>query len=319
MMIRGLLALLWIFTSGAMAQAFPSKPVTVVVPFPPGGGVDFIARIVADKLPARLGRPVVIENRGGALGMLGASVAARAAPDGHTLFLIPNALIVAPYILPKGAATVEMTREFAPVIMIVSNPIVLAVSSKLGVNTVAELVALARSRPGLPYTTPGNGSSQHILGEQFKRAAGVDLQHIGYKGLGPAIQDALGGQVSVLMIPFAGTIQHIRSGAFQVLAVANVRRSPHLPNVPSMAELGYASVTDKSWMGLLAPAATPPAVIVRLNEELNAILALPDVREKLLASGLELEGGRPEELGAQMRDDDRRYAGLIAELAIKAE
>ena len=317
--MRVLLALVILAWGNACAQSFPSKPITIVVPYPPGGGVDFIARIVADKLPARLGRPVIVENRGGALGMLGAGVAARAAPDGHTLFLIPNALIIAPYILPKGAASVEITREFAPVIMIVSNPIVLAVNPKLGVSTVAELVALARSRPGLPYTTPNAGSSMHILGEQLKRSAGVDLQHIGYKGLGPAIQDALGGQVQILIIPFAGTIQHIRSGAFQVLAVATARRSPHLPNVPSMVELGYTNVADKSWMGLLAPAATPPAVIARLNEEMNAMLALPDVREKLLATGLELEGGRPEELGALMREDDRRYARLVAELGIKSE
>jgi tripartite-type tricarboxylate transporter receptor subunit TctC len=133
------------------------------------------------------------------------------------------------------------------------------------------------------------------------------------------IQDALGGQVSVLIIPFAGTIQHIRSGAFQVLAVVTAKRTPHLPNVPSMVELGYANVADKSWMGLLAPAATPAAVIARLNEEVNAILVLPDVREKLLAAGLELEGGRPEELGTQMREDDRRYTGLITELGIKFE
>jgi tripartite-type tricarboxylate transporter receptor subunit TctC len=318
-MIRALLVVMLLGWGAVQAQPFPSKPVTLVVPFPPGGGVDFIARIVADKLPARLGRPVVVENRGGALGMIAAGIAAKAAPDGHTLFLIPNSLIIAPYILPKGAASVEMTREFAPVITIVANPIVLAVNPKLGVNSVAELVALARSRPGLPYTTPNAGSSQHLLGEQFKRAAGVDLQHVGYKGLGPAIQDALGGQVNVLVIPFAGTIQHIRSGAFQVLAVASAKRSPHLPNVPSMAELGYASVADKSWMGLLAPAATPAAIIARLNEEVNAILALPDVREKLLATGLELEGGRPEELGAQMREDDRRYARLITELGIKFE
>jgi tripartite-type tricarboxylate transporter receptor subunit TctC len=318
-MMRALLAVVVLTLGAAHAQTFPSKPITIVVPFPPGGGVDFIARIVADKLPARLGRPVIIDNRGGALGMLGASVAAKAAPDGHTLFLIPNSLIIAPYILPKGAATVEITREFAPVITIVSNPIVLAVNPKLGVSTVAELVALARSRPGLPYTTPNAGSSMHILGEQFKRSAGVDLEHIGYKGLGPAIQDALGGQVSVLIIPFAGTIQHIRSGAFQVLAVATAKRSPQLPNVPSMVELGYANVADKSWMGLLAPAATPAPIIARLNEELNAILTLPDARDKLLATGLELEGGRPEELGTQMRDDDRRYARLIAELGIKSE
>ncbi len=305
----------------AFAQTWPSKTVTLVVPFPPGGGPDLFARILSEKLPPRLGQPLLVENRPGVGGLAGANAVAKSSPDGHMFLIAPNTIAIAPHVLPAGAGGgVDVMRDLAPVIMPAATPMMLVVNPALGVKSVAELVAIARQRPGLPYASAGNGSPMHIAGELFRRAAGVDLQHIPYKGVAPSVTAALGGEVQVLFVALGGGIaQHLRSGKLQVLAVTEKRRTALLPNVPTMAELGYAGVATDAWYGVLAPTGTPPAVIARMNQEVNAVLALPEVRERMNTAGIDVRGGTPEAFAAEMRDDHARYGRIVREFGIKAD
>jgi tripartite-type tricarboxylate transporter receptor subunit TctC len=313
------LALLAASAVPAWSQAYPSRPVTLIVSSAPGAGVDFFARILAEKLRTRVGQPVVVENRPGASGMVAAGLAAKAAPDGHTLFLMPNTLVIAPYVLSSGAATVNVMTELVPVVLPVATLMVLAVNGKLGVAGVPELVALAKKQPGLHYAAGDNGSPMHVLGEQLGKRAGVDMTFVPYKGVAQSVAATLGGQVNVIWMPSSSNVQHFRSGALRAIAHASPRRSPLLPGVPTMIELGYKDIEAVAWFGMLAPLSTPPGVIGRMNKEVNAVLAAADVRESLLSAGYVPEGGSPEALGAQMRADDVRYRGLIAELGIKAD
>jgi len=303
----------------AWAQAWPARPITLIVSSAPGAGVDFFARILADKLPASLGQPVIVDNRPGASGMIAAGMAAKAAPNGYTLFLMPNTLMIAPYVLSKSASTVNVISELAPVIMPVSTVMVLAVNGKFGVNSVQELIALAKREPGLAYASGVNGSPMHVLGEQFKKDAGLDLVHVPYKGVAQSVSATIGGQINVIWMPTSGNMQYFKAGMLRALATAAPKRTPLMPDVPSMIELGYKDIEATAWFGLLAPLATSAAIIGRLNREVNAVLTAPDVREKLILTGYVPEGGEPAALAAQMRDDDSRYKRLIAELKISAD
>jgi tripartite-type tricarboxylate transporter receptor subunit TctC len=222
-------------------------------------------------------------------------------------------------VLSPGAATVNVLRELVPVVLPVATLMVLAVNGKLGVTSVPELVAAAKKQPGLPYAAGDNGSPMHVLGEQLAKRAGLDLTFVPYKGVAQSVAAALGGQVNVIWMPTSSNVQHFRSGALRPIAHASPRRSPLLPDVPTMIELGYRDIEAVAWFGMLAPLATPQTTIGRLNKEVNAVLAAADVRESLLTAGYVPEGGSPEALGAQMRADDARYRGLIAELGIKAD
>jgi tripartite-type tricarboxylate transporter receptor subunit TctC len=249
------------------AQSWPTRSITLVVPFPPGGGPDVFSRLIGEKMPARVGQSVIVENRPGVGGLAGANVVAKST-DGHTFLVAPNTLVIAPHLLAKGAAGgVDVMNDLVPVIMPASTPMMLVVNPSLGVKTVPELVALAKSKPGLPYASAGNGSPMHIAGELFKKAAGVDLQHVPFTGVAPSVTAALGGQVPLLFTAMGGGIAgHLKAGKMQVLAVTEKRRTPQLPDVPTMAELGFPGVETDAWYGVLAPTGTPQAVVARMNQ-----------------------------------------------------
>ena len=304
----------------ALAQAWPSRQIILVVPFPPGGGPDVFSRIVAEKLPARVGQPTIVENRPGVGGLAGANVVAKST-DGHTFLVAPNTIAIAPHLLAKGAGGgADVMTDLAPVIMPASTPMMLVVNPELGVKNVADLVALAKKKPGLPYASAGNGSPMHIGGELFRRAAGIDLTHVPFNGVAPSVTAVLGGQVDVLFVAMGGGIaQHLRSGKLLVIAVTEKRRTAQLPDVSTMRELGYPSVETDAWYGVLAPSATPPAVIARMNQEINAIIAMPDVKTRMNNAGIDVRGGTSEAFGAEMRDDHARYGRIVKEFAIKAD
>ncbi len=302
------------------AAAYPTKPVTIVVPFPPGGGPDLLARVLAEKLSPRLGQPVVVENKPGAGGLLGASGVAKSAPDGHTLLLTPNTLVLSPHVLPKGAGSgIDVLRDLAPIAPLVTTPMVLVAHPQLGVNNLEQLAALVRKNPGLAYASTGNGSPMHFAGEMFKKSTGLDLMHVPYRGTGPAITALLGGEVKLLYVGLGGAGAHIQAGKMVPLAVTERARSPLFPQLPTAAEQGVRGVEVNAWFGLFAPAAMPAAVTQRLNQEVNDALKLPDVRERLQKAGLEVMGGPAQVLAGFMKEDDQRYGALARELNIKTD
>lgn len=304
----------------AWAQAFPSKQVTLVVPFPPGGGPDVAARVIAEKLAPRLGQPVVVENRPGAGALLGASFVAKAAPDGHTLLLTPNTMAISPHVLAPGAGGgIDVNKDLLPVIAPATTPLVLVASPSLGVSNLKGLTDLARKQAGLAYGSPGNGSPMHFAGEMFKRSAGVDLLHVPYKGVAPSLNAALAGEVKLLYTGVGGALQHIKAGKLVPLALTEKSRSTLLPDVATATEQGVGQVEVNAWYGVFAPAATPAAVVQRINQEINAVIKLPDVRERLLGAGVEPLGGTPQVLADFMKADTQRYGQLARELGVKAD
>ncbi|MBL8378501.1 MAG: tripartite tricarboxylate transporter substrate binding protein [Burkholderiales bacterium] len=300
------------------AQTWPTRTVTVVVPFPPGAGPDLVARALGERLSVRLGQPFIVDNRPGVGGMAGSTLVARAAADGHTLAMVPNTLVIAPHVLSRAAVSIDVLKDLAPVVQVVTNAMTLAVHPGLGVNSVRELIELAKRRPGLAYATGGNGSPMHIVGELFKASAGIDLQHVAYKGVTPSINDVIGGQVQVLWVPWGGAAQFVRAGRLRALALADRRRSANAGDVPAMAELGFPEVISRGWVGLLAPAGTPVPVIARLNGEINALLQTAEIRQRMADIGFDVVGGGPEVLAGEMREDFERYGRLVRELKIEA-
>ena len=304
----------------AAAQEFPSKPVTLVVPFPPGSGPDFIARVISEKLSPKLGQPILVESRPGAGGLAGANVVARAAPDGYTLLVTPNTVVISSHVLTKGAGGgVDVLKDLVPVIKAAAPPLVLATNPQLGVKTPADLIAAAKRNPGLAYASAGNGSPQHFAGELFKKATGVDMLHVPYKGQTPSVTDTIAGQVKVLFVALSGVMGHIRSGKLVPLAVAEKQRTSIIPELPTLAEFGIKGVEVDAWLGVLAPAGTPIAIIARWNQEINAVVKMPDVRARLNGLGIDARGGTPEEFGATMREDHERYGRIAQEFGIKAD
>ncbi len=304
----------------AWAQSFPSKQVTLVVPFPPGGGPDVAARVIAEKLAPRLGQAVVVENRPGAGALLGASFVAKAAPDGHTLLLTPNTMAISPHVLAPGAGGgIDVNRDLLPVIAPATTPLVLVASPSLGVSNLKGLLEQARKGGGLAYGSPGNGSPMHFAGEMFKRSAAVDMMHVPYRGVAPSLNAALAGEVKLLYTGVGGALQHIKAGKLVPLALTEKARSALLPDVPTATEQGVANVEVNAWYGVFAPAGTPAAVVQRINQEINAVIRLPDVRERLLGAGVEPLGGTPQVLADFMKADTQRYGQLARELGIKAD
>jgi tripartite-type tricarboxylate transporter receptor subunit TctC len=315
----GGLACLSLLAAGAWAQTFPSKQVTLVVPFPPGGGPDVAARVIAEKLAPRLGQAVVVENRPGAGALLGASFVAKAAPDGHTLLLTPNTMAISPHVLAPGAGGgIDVNRDLLPVIAPATTPLVLVASPSLGVSNLKGLLEQAR-KGGLAYGSPGNGSAMHFAGEMFKRSAAVDLLHVPYRGVAPSLNAALAGEVKLLYTGVGGALQHIKAGKLVPLALTEKARSALLPDVPTATEQGVANVEVNAWYGVFAPAATPAAVVQRINQEINAVIRLPDVRERFLGAGIEPLGGTAQVLADFMKADTQRYGQLARELGIKAD
>ena len=304
----------------AQAAAFPSRQITLVVPFPAGGGPDIAARVIGEKLAGRLGQPVVVENRPGAGALIGASVVAKAPADGHTLLFTPNTMVISPHVLAPGAGGgVDVHRDLAPVIAPATTPMVLVANPQLGAGNLRTALDALRRSPGLAYGSAGNGSPMHFAGEMFKRSTRTDLMHVPYKGVAPSITAALSGEVKLLYVGLGGAVPHIKAGKLVPLAVTESRRSELLPEVPTATEQGVSGVEVNAWYGVFAPAATPAATIARINREINEVIRLPDVRDRLMGAGIEVLGGAPERLAEFMKADNQRYGALARELNIKAD
>jgi tripartite-type tricarboxylate transporter receptor subunit TctC len=303
----------------AVAQQYPNKPIRMIVPFAPGGGVDFTARLVGQKLGAVLNQSVVADNRAGAGGVIGTELAAKAAPDGYTLLLgSAGPLVILPGI--NTHLPYDPLRDFAPVALASTLPFLLVVHPSLPPKSLAELIALAKARPGqLNYATAGNGSTTHLVIELFKSMAGIDIVHVPYKGAAPAVADVLAGQVQLMAGDLSTLMPQVKAGKLRALAVTASKRSALAPELPTVAETGVDGFEASGWFGVLAPAATPRALVLRLNAAINAALGAADARERLKALGGDAAGGTPAEFGARMRDDLAKWKRLITALGLRDE
>ncbi|MBL8325706.1 MAG: tripartite tricarboxylate transporter substrate binding protein [Rubrivivax sp.] len=317
-----LVALAGMLAPVAHAQAtYPDKPVRFLVPYPPGGGTDVIARIVQERFAGTLGQPIVIENKGGAGGSVGTEIVAKAAPDGYTVLFTLSSHTINPAIYPR--LPFDTVRDFEPVGSVASLPQILVAHPSVPVANVAELVALAKSKPGsLAYASVGNGSPGHLAGELFKLRTGTEMTHIPYKGGGPAVTDVIGGQVPLLWVSIPAAAQHVKSGKLKALAVSTLKRSAAFPEVPTVSEAGGPALVGfevDSWYAMFVPAKTPKAAIERLNKALNTVLADAGVRERLLAQGSEGVGGTPEALAKTVADELPKWVKLVKDANIKLE
>ena len=305
--------------SAAIAQSYPTKPVRLLVGFPGGGTSDIVARLVGDKLSETLGQQFVIDNRAGAAGNIATELAAKSAPDGYTLFLISGSTTVAPSLYARLGFDVE--RDFAPITRFADVPFILAVNPALPAKSVQELVALARAKPGqLNFASSGLGTPAHLAGELFKSMAKVDVVHVPYKGTTPAFVDLLSGRVQFYFTSFPTALPQIATGKLRALAVSGTQRSPSLPDVPTVAESGLTGYVAGSWYGLAAPAATPQSLIERLNDSLQRALRTGDMRDKLLAQGVEpVIGVTPAQFRAFIRQDLARWAAVVKSAGARVE
>ena len=298
--------------------SYPDKPVRWVVPYPPGGGTDVIARIVQERMATALGQQVVIENKGGAGGSVGTEIVAKAAPDGYTVLFTLSSHTINPAIYPK--LNFDTVKDFEPVGTVASLPQILVANPKVPANTLAELTALAKAKPGeFAYASVGNGSPGHLAGEMFKLRAGVQMTHIPYRGGGPAVTDVMGGQVPLLWVSIPAAAQFVKTGKLKALAVSTLKRTPAFPEVPTVHESGYPDFEVDSWYAMFVPAKTPKPVIERLNKALNTVLAEPLIRERLLAQGADAVGGTPEALGRVVAAELPKWAKLAKDASIKAD
>jgi tripartite-type tricarboxylate transporter receptor subunit TctC len=311
-------AVLFLFCANALGQAFPSKPVRVIVPFPPGGGTDIVARTVTPKMAELLGQPFVVENRAGAGGNIGTEAVAKSPADGHTLLMASASTAINTTLVPN--LSWDFARDFAPVVLLVVNNHLLAAHPSVPASNVRELLALAKAKPGqVTYASYGPGSSAHLTAELFKLMAGVDLLHVPYKGAAPAVNDLLGGQVNIVFADVAALLSHIKSGKLKALGIGSAKRFEGLPDVPTIAESGVPGFEAGGFLGLAAPAGTPPAVIAALNAAALKSLAQAEVRERLLALASPPVGGSPGEFGEHMKREIEKWARVIRAAKIKTE
>src|SRR5437763_4566027 len=303
----------------AQAQPYPVKPIHFIVPFPPGGGNDTVARAIAQQLGPDLGQPVVVDNRPGAGGSVGAELAAKSPPDGYTLFLAgvgshavnPNQQARLPY---------DPVRDFTPITLVATAPSVLVVNPAVPARTVAEFTAYARAHPGkLNYASNGNGSAAQLAAAMYESMAGVKMVHVPYKGIAPAMTDLLSGEVQLMFGTVVALVPHIQAGKLRALAGTSRSRSPLLPDVPSLAESGLPDYQAGSWYGILAPAGTPRDIIDRLHGAIVKALKQPDVAKRLAAEGAEVIGSTPEEFGAHIKSELARVGDVVRAAGIRAE
>lgn len=304
---RGLAGLLLFFASAtALAQGFPSRPVHIVVPFPPGGGADTLARILEPKLAELWAQPLIVEHRPGASGHIGADYVAKSAADGHTLLMSSTASL-----------DEKNVGEFAPVSLVSASAYVVTVSPGVAAANVRELIALARANPGkLTFGSSGTGAASHLSAELFKAMAGIQLLHVPYKGTGQAVTDLLAGHVNLMFAPAQTVMPYVQAGRLRALAVTGAKRSETLPNLPTVAESGLPGYEAVGWFGLLAPAGTPKAVVAKASTDVNRVLALREIRERVLALGSEVSGNTPEEFARFIREDQAKWAKLMKEAGI---
>jgi tripartite-type tricarboxylate transporter receptor subunit TctC len=307
-----------VLPQSAAAQAYPSKPIHVVVPFPPGGAVDFFARVVQAPLAELLGQPVIIENKGGASGMIGAEAVSKSAPDGYTLLLGNIAsLAINVGIYPKMAY--DPVKGFTPIIRTVDVNYVLVVVPSLPVKTVADLIAYAKANPGqLSYGSAGSGSLPHLADELFKYSTGSDIVHVPYKGGGPMVTDLLGGSVQMSIADQANLMPHVATGRLRALAVSSPTRSAVYPDLPTIAE-SLPGFEATAWQGLVGPPGLSPDVVKTLNDAFNKVMAIPDVRKRLLGGGLDPVGGTPEAFGDFIRSEIAKWSKIAKSVGAKAE
>ena len=297
---------------------YPSRPVKLIVPYPPGGGTDVIARIVQERFQQLLGQPVVIDNRGGAAGSIGTEIAAKSAPDGYTVLFTLSSHTINPAIYAK--LPFDTQKDFVPVAMVASLPQILVANPAFPASNVAELVALAKSRPGtLSYASVGNGSPGHLAGEMMKLRTGTEMTHVPYRGGGPAVTDVMGGQVPLLWVSIPAAAQFVKAGKLKALAVSTGKRSAAFPDVPTMQEAGIADFEVDSWYAMFVPAKTPRVAIDKLNRITNTVVREPEIREKLLAQGSEGVGGTPEQLGKVVNTEIARWSKLAKEANIRVD
>jgi tripartite-type tricarboxylate transporter receptor subunit TctC len=294
----------------AGAQSYPVKPVRVILSVPAGATPDVTARLVTPGLANALGQPMVVDNRGGAGGLIGAEIVAKAAPDGYTVFISsPGALTILPHLRKVPYDTL---KDFTPISLISVGPFVLIIHPSVPAKTVKDLIALAKAQPGkLNYASAGSGVANHLAMELFKQMAGVDITHVPYKGAPQAVTDVLAGHMNMMFNSIAPIVGHIRAGRVRVLGIASAKRSPQLPEVPTISEAGVPGFEAENWFGMFAPAKTPQRIIARLNEAVVKVVRSPDIQSQFAALGADAVGNSPEEFAAFVRRDMERYARVV--------
>ena len=320
MLAAGAFAVLALLPAALLAQPYPSKPVTMIVPYPPGGATDIIGRVLAQKLSGALGQQVVVENRAGAGGNLGAQAVASAKPDGYTLLMGAMTSHSINATLQKETAKFSLEKDFAPIAIVGTVPLVLVVHPAVPAKNLNEFIAIAKAKSGdMTYASAGNGSPQHLTGEQFKLATKTDMVHVPYKGSGPAMIDLMGGQVKAMIETVPAAVGHIKGGKIRALMVTTKTRVESLPDVPTAAEAGMPGFEASSMFGMAAPAGTPKPVIDRINAELGKILQLPDVKANLLEQGVYAIHTTPEQATQRIRDEVAMWAKVIKDANVKVE
>ena len=307
------------FSAGAWAQAYPAKAIRLVVPFPPGGGTDIIAREISTKLTTTLGWTFVVDNKPGAGGNLGVDAVAKSPADGYTLVLGQTSnLAINPTLY--GKLPYDPFKDLVPVSMVATAPLVLVVPAGSPFKTVADIVNAAKAKPGeVNFASPGNGTVAHLTGELFQKAAGVKFQHVPYKGSNQALTDLMGGQVQIFMASVPTALPHIKSGKLRAIAVTSAKRVGDLPQVPTVGESGYKGFDASTWFGVLAPTGTPKDIVTRLNVEINKVLKAPDVQKRIDDEGGEAVGSTPEQFAQLMKDDFVRWGKVVKESGAKVD
>jgi tripartite-type tricarboxylate transporter receptor subunit TctC len=302
---------------GARAQSYPGKPIRFIVPFPAGGSTDVAARLVGEYLSRALGQQAYVENKTGANGTIGIDLAAKSAPDGYTILVTADAVTSNPHVYNSN---VDPTKDLAPIIQLSRQPIVLAAHPSLGINSIAELIALAKQQPGLRYATgSGVGSTQHMAIQWFAQIAGITMEQVPYRGGGQAINDLIGGHIKLGSLGSTPLIPHYKAGALRLLAQTTKARSPSLPDVPTFEEAGMTGLVLDQWLGAFVPSGTPPAIVALLNREIGKALADPAIRMNLLDSAQEPIGGTIERFAQLVRDDYAKYGRLVKDLNVKPQ
>ncbi len=299
------------------AQGYPSKPVRFIVPFAPGGNTDVQARLIGQKLTESLGQQVIVDNRPGAGGTIGVDMAAKALPDGHTIILASfGNILVGPSLYKK--LPYDPVKDLAPVVLVSEPPGMIVVHPSVPVKNFREFIDYAKKNPGkLNYASAGNGTWNHLFAEQLKSVAGIQMAHVPYKGAGPAMNDVVGGHVPVMFAPFPSARTHLTGNRLRGLAVTGAKRSLLFPEVPTVAEAGLPNYTAASWFGILAPAGTPKSVVTRLNKEVNAAFAAPEIKAAYAAEGIDPAGGTPEDIAKSIHDGMAKWGRLVKDLGLK--
>ena len=299
------------------AKDYPNRPIKMIVPYPPAGGTDIVARTISEPLSAALGQPIIVDNRGGAAGKVGTDIAAKSPADGYTILFTLSSHTINPKLYDKLPFDVE--KDFVPVSLAAMIPQILVANPNVPVNNIKDVIALARAQPGkLNFASVGTGSPGHIAGELLKLKTGIDMVHVPYKGGGPAVTDTLGGQVQLLFVSMPAALQYVKAGRLKAIAIASSERSVTAPDIPTIAESGIDCVVN-SWYGALVPAKTPPAIVTKLHDAMAKVLAMPDVKQKLFLQGAEATSSSPEEFDRMIREELKKWDYVIHEAKIKPE